>query len=131
MGTFFESFVMWFIGRPGRFILQLILDYQILFLTIAFIYASLLLYSKWIFLYYLPKKMRVFIAAETFDSNENLFQKWMIYKKTLPWYIVVPSKHELWIKQAKHAPSQTKLLFFQKNKCVDERDQLNRLLNVE
>ncbi|MBC1399396.1 hypothetical protein [Listeria fleischmannii] len=131
MGTFFESFVMWFIGSPGRFILQFILDHQLLFLTIAFIYASLLLYSKWILLYYLPKQMRQFIQTEPFSSDDNVFHKWMAYKKMLPWYIVVPSKHELWIKQVKNAPSETKLLFFQKNSCINEREQLKQLLNIE
>ncbi|CAH0303103.1 hypothetical protein SRABI84_04581 [Peribacillus simplex] len=117
---FLESFTQWFIGIPGRFLLDVMNNNLNLFLTIISIYGLLLLYSKIIVRFYIPKRMIAFVLHKSNNdlingqdlakAVENLHEKWRKEIRNLPFYVVVPSKNEWWIKRPSPDYKNTKLL---------------------
>ncbi|MBF0840391.1 OadG family protein [Staphylococcus lentus] len=100
------------IGKPGNMILEMITNNYTTFLILIFIYGAILLYSKIIVRYYLPKKLKRFIENESrnYYNSNNIYEKWKIELERLPFYIIVPSKNELWVKKVHHNYKETKLL---------------------
>lgn len=114
------------LGLPGRFIVNLLQNHMLIFLGVFFLYGSVLLYAKFIWSEYLPKQMKQFVAAQTDPavSQEELFQHWVDFRKTLPRYLVVPTRNEWWVKPAAAMTGQEKMLFYNsKKKKMTEQER--------
>ncbi|OLQ24462.1 hypothetical protein AJQ09_01525 [Listeria seeligeri] len=131
MGIFFASFVNWLIGSPGRFVVQLIENNMLIFMLFAMLYTTTILYAKWTLTYYLPKKMYQLAKMKTWELEE-LHEAWQTEKKSLPWYILVPSRNEFWVKSAKNAPESTKLLHFSQQKLkLSDKEKLQKIIEIQ
>lgn len=75
MGSFFVSFVDWLIGSLGRFVVNLIEDNMLIFMFVVMIYVIIILYVKWIFVYYLLKKMNQLVEMKMWELDE-LYVVW-------------------------------------------------------
>ncbi|HDU7259485.1 TPA: hypothetical protein RF347_002883 [Listeria monocytogenes] len=131
MGSFFASFVDWLIGSLGRFVVNLIEDNMLIFMVVVMIYATTILYAKWTLAYYLPKKMSQLAEMKTWELDE-LYAAWQTEKKALPWYILVPSRNEFWVKSARNAPESTKLLHFSQQKLkLSDKEKLQKIIEIQ
>lgn len=53
-------------------------------------------------------------------------------EKALPWYILVPSRNEFWVKSARNAPESTKLLHFSQQKLkLSDKEKLQKIIEIQ
>lgn len=137
------GFFLWFtdlmIGIPGRFIKEMIQNNSSIFLVVMAIYGFLLVYARMILTSYLPKKLRQFVELRMdqldSDQNEELLQdklqkEWNKELENLPWYVVVPSRNEFWVKRPTEGYRKTKQLAYRNNKksIIDDSTMIKQLI---
>ncbi|GAM95716.1 hypothetical protein LmNIHS28_01648 [Listeria monocytogenes] len=104
---------------------------MLIFMFVVMIYATTILYAKWTLAYYLPKKMNQLAEMKTWELDE-LYAAWQTEKKALPWYILVPSRNEFWVKSARNAPESTKLLHFSQQKLkLSDKEKLQKIIEIQ
>ncbi len=112
MKSLFEEINDRMLGEVGRGIVAFLIQHKQWFLLLFACYGSLLLYSKIIYLYYIPGRIKkIIVTNPTLPVNE-LSRRWKQEKEKLPWYILVPSKNERWVKPASQSDGEYQLLYF-------------------
>lgn len=87
------------LGKKGSELLDYIIANPYFFVLIAFIYGLISLYAKYNYRIFMPGKMEEIIVESPKDSFNQSFSKWKETKKELPWYVLVPTKNELWFRR--------------------------------
>ncbi len=141
MNNFLDWFTSWFIGSLGRGVLDLIHNNFSVFLTLVVMYGLLLLHAKLIYSFFLPKKLdtlaKTIIKKHPFVSEKKLYHQiihaWEEELSLLPFYYVVPSKNELWIKRPNKQYRETQLLFFTNKEKAGNYDShlIRKLISQE
>lgn len=118
----FRGFLDGLMGSSGRALLAGIEKNKTLFLVVIFIYASILIYSKLILHHYYPRKMKQLIQEwPEVVGEDELMALWREQKRTFKWFILIPSKNELWVRKASKSPDRLQLLYFNR-KDVSQSD---------
>lgn len=112
MKSLFEEINDRMLGEVGRGMVNFLIQHKLWFLVLFTCYGSLLLYSKVIYLYFIPGCIKKMIVKNPACSLEELSVLWKQEKQKLPWYILVPAKNELWVKSANQADGEYQLLYF-------------------
>ena len=119
------------LGEWGRNLLDYIIENPWAFMIVAFIYGAILLYAKHNYKTFMPNKMKEIIRENPNDSFKVLFTKWEAYKKDLPWYVLVPTKNELWAKPLKKSNGTYQLMLDQDDYFKTEREMMDHYHRVE
>ncbi|MBL1229101.1 hypothetical protein IW492_07620 [Enterococcus sp. BWB1-3] len=119
------------LGEPGRFFVELIQNNLLLFLIIFAVYGGIVLYAKYIWVEYLPGKMKAFLEKSAYEkmTADQYFENWLVQRQQLPKYILVPTQNEWWVKPAAKMSGQEKMLFYNsKKKKLSERERFSLLV---
>lgn len=123
MTEFMQWFSQMLLGELGRPILDFVRANFLMIFSGIFLYGLLLTYARFIHKNYLPKKLKEYIDqhSHTIDGNTKnaaaiINTGWEKQLDHMPWYIVVPTKNELWIKSPNIDYRLTKQLPFRKEK---------------
>lgn len=128
MKSLFEEINDRFLGKPGRELLAFLVEHKGIFLILFALYGFLLLYSKFIYMYYIPAKIKKIITENTDLSVEQVCEAWQETKASLPWFFLVPSKNELWVKSLNKSDGNYQMLFFNKKTSYSsEMDMLEKI----
>ncbi|MRI82622.1 hypothetical protein GIY11_11435 [Aerococcaceae bacterium DSM 109653] len=119
------------LGEWGRILLDYIIENPWGFMSAAFIYGVILLYAKYNYKTFIPKNMKKIIRENPNDSFNDLFAKWDVYKKELPWYILVPTKNELWARPLKYSNGDYQLMLNKDEYFKTEREMMNHYFHAE
>ena len=126
LGPILDRILNFNLGLIGQSIVAFV-ELNMTFFLIAFaIYGVLILYAKVIWVKYLPAKMRLFLDDNysTSESPEKLFTRWLIERRGLPLYLLVPTKNEWWVKPlAKMRGDEKMLLYNSKSKKMTEKQR--------
>ncbi|MBP1040278.1 hypothetical protein I6N95_04550 [Vagococcus sp. BWB3-3] len=132
MSCLFGEMNQWLLGDFGRAILSLLNANKAIFLTLFACYGFLLLYSKIIYMYYIPSKMRLLIAEHPHKHLKELLSLWKSEKGQIPWFILIPTKNEMWVQPLNRSNSDYQLLYFNRKAYPqNETDRLTQLLKAE
>lgn len=125
MTEFFQWFTEVLLGKPGRYMLEFIGNHIFAFFGVAVLYGFLLTYARFILKKYLPKKLDEHISHRwpALEGNKKqaaavINEEWEQILANMPWYIVVPTTNELWIKAPNINYRLTKQLPFRKEKST-------------
>ncbi|MGO3792877.1 MAG: hypothetical protein ACTJG1_15625 [Enterococcus gilvus] len=128
MKSLFEEINDRLLGKPGRGLLGFLIEHKGFFLLLFALYGFLLLYSKFIYMYYIPSKIKKIITENPGLSVKQTYEVWKKIKSSLPWFIVVPSKNELWVKPLNKSDGNYQMLFFNKKTSYSsELDMLEKI----
>lgn len=128
MKSLFEEINDRMLGEVGRSIVAFLIQHKLWFLILFTCYGSLLLYSKVIYLYYIPGRIKKMILRNPACSVEELSALWKQEKQKLPGYILVPAKNELWVKPINQADGEYQLLYFnRKSSYASEQAMIENL----
>lgn len=121
-----EDFVNIMLGMPGRAFLDFVKANQISFLSLVFLYAGLMLYSKYILNYYLPGQLQKVIRQELAKQEDDdveaavlvgeIYASWVARVENFAWYIVMPSKNEYWVQRPQASYTDIQLLPYERAK---------------
>lgn len=116
MGEIFQSFVYTMLGQSGQFLLDKYYQYETVILILISFYSLLLIYARCILLFYYPYKMKKILHQERLSNIKHIREIWLQEKLTFPFFIVVPSRNELWIRRASKSPIEHGVSFFRERK---------------
>lgn len=116
MGEIFQSFVYMMLGTSGQFLLDKYYQYETVLLILISVYSFLLIYARCILLFYYPYKMKKILHQNCLINTQDIREIWLQEKLTFPFFIVVPSKNELWIKRASKSSIEHGVSFFRERK---------------
>lgn len=119
------------LGEKGRNLLDYIIENPWGFMIPVFIYGAIILYAKHNYKNFIPNKMKEIIRENPDESFNGLFGKWESYKKDLPWYILVPTKNELWAKPLKNSDGTYQLMLDNAEYFKTEREMMDHHHRVE
>lgn len=128
MKSLFEEINDRLLGKPGRGIVAFLVEYKKIFLFFFALYGLLLLYSKIIYMYYIPSKIKKIINDNPDLSVEQVYEEWKKVKCSLPWFVMIPSKNEMWIKPLNKSDGHYQMLFF--NKKTSYSNELDMLIKI-
>lgn len=114
MKSLFEVINDRLLGEVGRGMLSFLIDKKIIFLILFAVYGCLLLYSKTIYMYYVPNKIKKFVAANASLTSQQLQLKWKKERAAAPWFILIPTRNEMWVKPLNKSDGNYQMLFFNK-----------------
>ena len=131
MGIIFREFLELLMGKPGRFILDFVGRHKTVFIILFLTYATILVYSKIILHYYYPAKMKELLADHReITADQEILSLWQLKKQAFPWYILIPSRNELWVRMAAKSDHTHKLLFFNRHDpAASDLDVINQIKN--
>ncbi|MEO1772191.1 MULTISPECIES: hypothetical protein [Enterococcus] len=128
MKSLFEEINDRMLGEVGQSVLTFLIQHKLLFLVLFACYGSLLLYSKVIYMYYIPGRIKQIILMNPGLPVKKLSEIWKQEKKKLPWYILIPSKNERWVKLASQSNGEYQLLYFnRKSSYASEQTMIENL----
>ena len=128
MKSLFEEINDRLLGGFGRGIVAFLIEHERIFLILFVVYGFLLLYSKFIYMYYIPTKIKKIILANPNLSVNQLYKEWQKHKASSPWFIMVPTKNEMWVKPLKNSDGNYQMLFFnKKTSYASESDMLDKI----
>ena len=128
MKSLFEEINDRLLGKPGREIVAFLVEHKGIFLFLFALYGFLLLYSKFIYMYYIPAKIKTIITEKPAFSVEQVHEEWKKIKTSLPWFILIPSKNEMWVNPLNKSDGNYQMLFFNKKTSYsNELDMLEKI----
>lgn len=121
-----ENLINITLGLPGRTLLDFVKTNKTSFASLVFLYAVLMIYSKYILNYYLPGQLQKVIANELVlleDSGieetvlvEKIYASWVARVEKFSWYIVMPGKNEYWVQRPQASYTDVRLLPYERSK---------------
>ncbi|MGM0168869.1 hypothetical protein IGI39_004624 [Enterococcus sp. AZ135] len=128
MKSLFEELNDRMLGSFGRGIVAFLIEHKSIFLILFAVYGGLLLYSKFIYMYYIPTKIKKIIFEKPDLSVNQLYVDWQQVKAASPWFILVPTKNEMWVKLLRNSDGKYQMLFFnKKNSYTSESEMLDKI----
>ncbi|MGM0240628.1 hypothetical protein [Enterococcus sp. AZ103] len=124
MKSLFEVINDRLLGEVGRTLVTFLLDNKMLFLILFAFYGCLLLYSKTIYMYYVPKKIKEFITKNKLLTTKQLHEGWKKERKTIPLFILVPTRNEMWVRPLKYSDGNYEMLFFNKKNSYTSESKM-------
>jgi|GEM_PF-3378973 len=128
MKSLFEELNDRMLGSFGRGIVAFLIEHKSIFLILFAVYGGLLLYSKFIYMYYIPIKIKKIIFEKPDLSVNQLYVDWQQVKAASPWFILVTTKNEMWVKLLRNSDGKYQMLFFnKKNSYTSESEMLDKI----
>ncbi|GGK00644.1 hypothetical protein GCM10007063_23650 [Lentibacillus kapialis] len=134
MANFFDWFTEMLLGDLGGYALEFTRSNTSLIFVLACMYGLVLAYARMILKKYLPKKLKEYVESrrqECSKGKEKLIistitKEWEEKLEKMPWYIIVPTKNELWVQFPDKNYRLTKQLPFRKEKKFMNDSELIR-----
>ncbi|WP_294602341.1 hypothetical protein [uncultured Lactobacillus sp.] len=104
-----------FLGNLGKGIIQNISTNKIVYVIGFLIYGFLLMYAHIIYLFYVPKKIKKVVLKNKNLALGQIYELWLKRKKTLGFWLLVPTKNEIWVQRLSASNGIYDVLFYNKN----------------
>ncbi|MBO1308690.1 hypothetical protein JZO70_21125 [Enterococcus sp. 669A] len=128
MKSLFEEINDRMLGEVGRGIVAFLIENKYLFLVLFAIYGFVLLYSKIVYMYYVPTKIKKIVTENPSLTTDQLYTKWKKEKGQAPGYLLIPSKNEMWVKPLNRSNGCYQMLYFnRKSSYASELDMIEKI----
>ncbi|WP_294920628.1 hypothetical protein [uncultured Lactobacillus sp.] len=104
-----------FLGNLGKGIIQNISTNKIAYVIGFLIYGFLLMYAHIIYLFYVPKEIKKVVLKNKNLALGQIYELWLKRKKTLGFWLLVPTKNEIWVQRLNASNGIYDVLFYNKN----------------
>ena len=104
-----------FLGNLGKGIIQNISTNKIAYVIGFLIYGFLLMYAHIIYLFYFPKEIKKVVLKNKNLALGQIYELWLKRKKTLGFWLLVPTKNEIWVQRLSASNGIYDVLFYNKN----------------
>ena len=104
-----------FLGNLGKGIIHNISTNRIFYAIGFLIYGFLLMYAHIIYLFYVPKEIKKVVLKNKNLALGQIYELWLKRKKTLGFWLLVPTKNEIWVQRLNASNGIYDVLFYNKN----------------
>lgn len=117
-----------FLGNLGKGIIHNISTNRIFYAIGFLIYGFLLMYAHIIYLFYIPKEIEKVVLKNRDLALAQIYKLWLKHKKAMSFWLLVPTRNELWVQTLSSSSGSYDVLFFnKKNSYQSEYDLLTAI----
>ncbi|MBI0120964.1 hypothetical protein H3U50_03930 [Lactobacillus sp. M0398] len=115
MINFVKALNKLFLGNFGKGIIHNISTNMIVYMIGFLIYGFLLMYARIIYLFYVPKEIEKIVLKNRNLPLGQIYELWLKHKKAMGFWLLVPTKNELWVQKLNSSNGSYDVLFYNKN----------------
>lgn len=125
-----DFFVRVILGKHGKMLLSFVSQYKYTLMILFIFYGLLLVYAKYVYTVILTEEIEKYVIENHNKMNKSeILEGWQNKKKNMKWYILVPTKNEMFVQHVSKSGQSIQLLDYNKSKYqYDELEKIEEVL---